>query len=191
MGWRERRCWCAFQKHLHTDGEKKNKEGLGENKNTYASHLGKVLPKVKTEAASRTRLILLLEFGAVIALRAGKPTVTLPVSAQQVVLFQVSKLIRMERDNSAKPKPWMAKGFQSPLWAPSEPYRTRWGCWVADKLCHTRLWTQRVQQKTRNIIWIPKFQLPLPTTCFSLTFNNNYCFSLKFNKISTVCHKYR
>ena len=104
---------------------KKNKEGLGENRNTYASHLGKVLPKVKTEAASRTRLILLLEFGAVIALRAGKPTVTLPVSAQQVVLFHVSKLIRMERDNSAKPKPWMAKGFQSPLWAPSEPYRTR------------------------------------------------------------------
>lgn len=36
----------------------------------------------------------------------------------------VSKLIRTERDNSAKPKPWMAKGFQSPLWAPSEPYRT-------------------------------------------------------------------
>lgn len=100
----------------------------------------------------------------------------------------VSIGFQIDRDNSAKLKPSMAKGFQSSLWATSEPYNTlRFLSSLnphTDQLGHIRLLgTWWADEKTRIIIWSPPpsllFYLP---ECFSpLHYETKHPVCLKFS----------
>lgn len=148
--------------------------------------MGKAPSNIKTEAASRMLLILLLELAVVIASRGWQTrsyTVTVSIASGFVSIgFQI------DTDNSAKLKPYMAEGLQSSLWATSEPYnRLRFLSSLSphtDQLGHIRcLGTQWADEKTRIRIWSPPSSLLfyLPECFIPLRNETKYPVCLKFS----------